>query len=163
MPTKMPVVTPLVLLQRLFVCFEDEVPNRFLASEHGENVRFLLELVDEATAMGIQVGVYTTRNDWLNTVTDRIGPQLVYHITNTTTTDTNPFSGLPLWTPRFDSRNSMDFYAPFGDWEAPLLKQVTGATTALHRIGSDRVELNYMDDELALQYADEELLELIVL
>jgi hypothetical protein len=192
-PTAMPTIsgstgsTP-ITIQRLYVCFEDEVPNRFLSSEHHENVQFLLELLHDANMQGIQLGIYTTKNDWLNTAADITpneilvnatqthnashpwsnttyivpGGQIVYHVSNVTVTAHNPFSHLPLWTPRFDSRNSMDFYAPFGDWPRVLVKQVSGSTTALHRIGSDRVGMNFMDDELATVYDDQPMLEIAV-
>jgi hypothetical protein len=177
---------PIIPIKRLFVCFEDEVPNRFLSSTHRENVEFMLELLHDASMEGIQLGIYTTRNDWLNTAADITtsemlvnatrnathhwsnatytvpGGQVVYHLSNVTVTTHNPFSHLPLWTTRFDSVNSMDFYAPFGDWPRVLMKQVSGSTTALHRIGSDRVGMNFMDDELAAMFDDQLMLEIVV-
>jgi len=172
-PTRQPTQSPSVssarpVLQRLFVCLEDEVPNRYMSNNHGENVRYLLELHQLAIAHGIQLGVYTTKNDWLNTMTmphPSIAKVLVYptNVDNTEYNAINPFSDLPLWTPRFDSVNSMAFFAPFGNWERVFMKEISGSTTALHRIGSDRVGMTYTDDNVASQYYDNQILEYIVI
>lgn len=169
-PTRQPTQSPSAVrpvIQRMFVCFEDEVPNRYMSHNHGENVMYLLELHQLAVERGVQLGVYTTKNDWLNTMTmphPSIDKVLVYptNVDNTEYNATNPFSDLPLWTPRFDSVNSMAFYAPFGNWERVFMKEISGSTTALHRIGSDRVGMTYTDDTVADQYYNNQILEYIV-
>lgn len=164
-PTAMPTTTGntyKVQIQRLFVCFEDEVPNRYHSMDHMENVRFMQNMTAEANRQGIQVGVYTTKNDWMNTMTDKMDGQSVYRTSQDTHSTTNPFAHLPLWTPRFDSVNNMDFYAPFADWERVLIKQVSGSTSALHRLGSDRLAMNYLDEAAATEHYDNQILEYVV-
>ena len=167
-PTALPTQSPhstVNLLQRLFVCFEDEVPNRYMSNNHGDNVQFMLDLQNEAVSHGIQLGIYTTKNDWLNSMTETVDKATIYYTSGNDTNSNvtvNPFNHLPLWVPRFDSINSMDFYAPFGDWSRVFMKQISGSTTALHRIGSDRVGMNYVDDTAASLYYNNQILEYIV-
>ena len=60
-------------------------------------------------------------------------------------TDHTYFSGLPLWTPRYDSTPSMDFFSPYGGWDRPYIKQFSGGATNLRRIGCSRVNVNYIE------------------
>jgi hypothetical protein len=156
-PTQAPSSGTHYIIQRLFVCIEDEVPNRYMSQKHKDNVEFLLDFDREAHMHGIQLGVFTTKNDWLNSMTDKVDGKTLYPVrlsgsSSNNMTETNPFHNMPLWTPRYDSISSMAFYAPFGDWTVPFMKQTTGSTTALHRIGSDRVGTNYVDGSTLALY-----------
>lgn len=168
MPTRAPTAqmtgspTAGVTVKRLFVCFEDEVPNRYMSNNHFENVNFMLELQHEAVSHGVQLGIYTTKNEWLNIMTVNGSTTYPLDADGSTFASINPFSDLPLWTPRFDSVNSMAFYAPFGNWSRVFMKEVSGSTTALHRIGSDRVGMTFVDDTVGTQFYSNQILEYIV-
>jgi len=166
-PTRAPTAqssTAAVVVKRLFVCFEDEIPNRYMSNNHGENVKFMLDLQHEAVSHGVQLGIYTTKNEWLNIMTTPVNGKPVYPLDATASnfTSINPFKDLPLWTPRFDSTNSMDFYAPFGNWTWVYMKEISGSTTALHRIGSDRVGMTFVSDVVGTQFYANQVLEYIV-
>lgn len=135
-----------------------------MSNNHGENVKFMLELQHEAVRHGVQLGIYTSKNEWLNIMTAPVDGQIRYPVDAAALnhTATNPFNDLPLWTPRFDSVNSMDFYAPFGDWARVFMKEVSGSTTALHRIGSDRVGMTFVSDAVGTQFYANQILEYIV-
>lgn len=142
----------LVVLQRMYVNVEDETPNRYFDGSAQVNVRFLAELTNEAAAHGVQLGVYTTRRDWLNVMTTATettagGRQQVYPLANSTFTLTNPFASLPLWLPRYDGAKSLDFFAPFADWTAVHVKQLSGGSAALRRVGSSRVCADFKTEE----------------
>lgn len=150
-----------IYLQTLYINVEDQNPSYYFSQNSTTNIIFMKELVDYAMSKKIEVGFYTTKQDWLNIMT-----RLVTHLhsnnhTNdfiydyplpvhkqnqiTLTSLINPFHKLKLWTPRFDSLESMSFYSAFGDWDEPYMKQLKGGTTDLRRIGSARVCLDYVE------------------
>jgi hypothetical protein len=58
------------------------------------------------------IGVYTTKKDWENIIEDSREDLI------------NPLSGYPLWVPRFDQSDNMNFFVPFGGWTSIGMKQV---------------------------------------
>lgn len=151
----------LVVLQRMYVNVEDETPNRYFDGSAQVNVQFMTELVNEAVTHGVQMGVYTTRRDWLNVMTTTLetpsGRAQIYPLANSTFTATNPFASLPLWLPRYDGVKSLDFFTPFADWTKVHVKQLSGGSAALRRIGSLRVCTDYKrvtSNDNILQYIE---------
>lgn len=122
-------------VQTLFVNVEDNVPNRYYSNDVSDNRRYLRDLVNAAYQRGIRVGVYTTLRDWNN----------IMQGAGSDATTSNPFSVLPLWTPRYDQINSFDFFGSFHGWSAPYMKQTTGGSTEHRRIGNKRVGTDYKD------------------
>ena len=56
---------------------------------------------------------------------------------------------VPLWTPRFDSTESMDFFVPFGGWDTPYMKQFKGGSSPARRQASTwRINENYVENAL---------------
>ncbi len=50
----------------------------------------------------------------------------------------------PLWYPRYDGIDSMDFFVPFAGWESVLIKQTGGDT---YLCGISQVDSDYMEDD----------------
>jgi hypothetical protein len=86
-------------------------PDAACAWRRGEpfyNCRFLGALVDAAARFpSIAFGVYTSDRDWRHYFD---GCTVASH--------------LPLWNPRWDGNKSMGYFAPFGGWTAPAVKQI---------------------------------------
>lgn len=168
-PTSLPVTlrpTPSLrntTVQRMFVNVEDETPNRYFSGDASVNIQFLADLANEALRHGVQLGVYTTHKDWLNIMTTSVIRQVaavdsasglntttrtrifLYPLPNGTNTTVNPFSALPLWMPRYDSRASMAFFEPFADWAELFMKQTSGGAASLRRVGSSRICTDYKE------------------
>lgn len=139
-PTAEPTNTALrtsVSLKRIWVMVEDENPRQFWARNSSINCEYLKQLHRAAFANNIQLGIYTTSLDWSNIIEDGIPGRCEY-----------PFETLPLWTPKFDSTPNMDFFYPFGGWTRPYLKQITGGSIEMRRVGSTRICYNYRDESL---------------
>jgi hypothetical protein len=125
-----------IVLNRLFVNIEDIVPNHYFASNHSYNLLFMVDLVQAAQALGISIGIYTSLGDWNNIMTDQIN-KVSYYLKSFVN---NPFADLALWTPRYDQVEDMSFFgAGFANWTSVAIKQMTGGTKDLRRIGSSRV------------------------
>lgn len=118
-PTSSPsLYTPVpATVQRIFINLEDESPNRYFSANHYLNVQFLAEYVDRAVENGIQVGVFTTRQDWLGIMVDKVShsPRSLstrtdyyrYPTSNSSYVEYNPFYKLPLWLPKYDQQYNM--------------------------------------------------------
>ncbi|KAJ1419800.1 glycoside hydrolase superfamily [Ochromonadaceae sp. CCMP2298] len=123
-----------VTLDRLWVDVEDESPSKYYDADPTANQIFMQALVGLATKLGLPIGMYTTKTYWTQIMAD-----------------SEAYSGLdsagryvhPLWYPRYDAVNSMDFFSPFAGWDRALIKQ-TGGDVGL--CGLTQVDSNYMDD-----------------
>ena len=81
----------------------------------------------------IKFGISTTKSDWENIyVKERTVP--------------NKLAQSLLWLPRFDGIDSMDFFGPFSGFSHIYMKQTSGGSADLRRIGSDRIGYNYVVD-----------------
>jgi hypothetical protein len=154
--------SPIPILQTLYLNIEDKTPSYYFTSNTGKNLLFVKEFVDYAMGKGIEIGFYTTKQDWLNIMSSITtynhqnshnndyfyDYQLPVHTSNMIPLSNllNPFRQLKLWIPRFDSTFSMLFYSSFGDWDRPYMKQLKGSTTDLRRIGTDRVCVDYVEN-----------------
>jgi hypothetical protein len=118
-------------------------------------------MVNAATSLGVQLGIYTTATDWKNIFTDKLtdGTAVYYYNNSIGYVIDNPFSWLPLWLPRYDSTKSMDFFYPTAGWSDVFVKQISGGSTYTRRVGSGRICLNYMSDlNITRDYYDNQVL-----
>lgn len=114
-----------VVINRVWLDVEDEQPNIYYDVNSTINDLFLTEMVSEAHKQGIQIGIYTTKTYWSQIMND-----------------TTSFSAYPLWYPRYDAVNSMDFFSAFGGWNDVKVKQ-TGGSVGLCEIS--QVDTDYME------------------
>ena len=141
-PSFVPTANPTIgaKVWRIYINVEDSIPRRFFTNNSTKNLEYLLDLESAAWQYGIQLGIYTTLLDWYNIIEDL------------QTNFVNPFRDDPLWTPQFDGVYSMDFFTPFSGWNAPFIKQVSGGSSEMRRIGSTRISYNYIKDEWQSNY-----------
>jgi len=98
-----------VLLNRMWIDVEDEAPSKYYDPNTTVNQEFLAAMVSALNTLKIPVGIYTTKTYWTNIVNNVEG-----------------YGGYPLWYPRYDDVDSMDFFAPFGGWTSCYIKQTGG-------------------------------------
>ena len=79
-----------------------------------DNCKFVLDLVNNLTAVGVGVGVYTSEAEWLKTV----GPRCT------------AANFLPLWYAHFDQRDTCDDFRSFGGWQRAYAKQFSDRASA---------------------------------
>ena len=84
------------------------------------NINFIHGLINQANALGIRWGIYTSRSQW-----DPI------------TGGTTQFGAPALWYAHYDGSPSFSDFAPFGGWSHPSIKQFAG-TTSLCGAGIDK-------------------------
>ena len=80
-------------------------------------MQYLAGCIDFAVEKGIQLGVFTTRQDWYGIMADKVSrsPRSMstrtdyyrYPTSNTSYVESNPFYHLPLWVPKYDEANDM--------------------------------------------------------
>jgi hypothetical protein len=142
-----------IYIQTLYVNIVDTTPNLYFSQSHWKNVHYLRSLVEYASSLQIEVGIYSTKTDWQKIMCDitqnGIKTDFTYNFSLPKTYDAttyinlskyvNPFQKLKLWTPRYDRSFSMDFYGIFADWSKPYVKQVSGGSTDQRRIGQTRI------------------------
>lgn len=98
-----------VTLGCLWIDIEDEVPATYYDPNPSVNVDFVSQLIDYLQSKNISVGIYTTKTYWLNIMGN-----------------VEKFGYLPLWYPRYDGINNMDFFVPFADFKSVQIKQTGG-------------------------------------
>jgi len=101
-------VTP-VYINRMWIDIEDEVPSKYYDANTSVNQEFLAAMVAKLNDLKVPVGIYSTKTYWTNILNNVEG----YNI-------------YPLWYPRYDAVDSMDFFSPFGGWESCDIKQTGG-------------------------------------
>ena len=89
------------------------------------NQQLLADMVHSIQDSGALVGIYTTKTYWTNIMDDVEG-----------------YSQFPLWYPRYDADNSMDFFESFGGWTDVLIKQTGGD---VGYCGISQVDSDYME------------------
>jgi hypothetical protein len=127
-----------VHLGRMWLDVEDEDPSKYYDPNTATNQAYMKEITEAAKKMRLPMGIYTTKTYWAQIMnnteaysgTDRLG-RYVY----------------PLWYPRYDGVNSMDFFAPFAGWESVMIKQ-TGGDVGYCSIS--QVDSDYMEDNTEL-------------
>ena len=117
LPTILSTTTTNIKIQRIYINIEDESPNRYFSMKHYENIQYVLDFIIAANNLDIQVGIYTTKNDWFNIMANKMysnqislsttSAYYVYPTSNITYLTYNPFSKLPLWMPKYDGESNM--------------------------------------------------------
>ena len=79
-----------------------------------DNCKFVVDLVNNLTAVGVGVGVYTSEAEWLKAV----GPRCT------------AASFLPLWYAHYDQRDTCDDFRSFGGWRRAYAKQFSDRASA---------------------------------
>ena len=94
------------------------------SSDTSANVEFIQGMVNEALALNVTLGIYTSKHYWVPI-----------------TGDSTAFSDYPLWYPHYESTPNPSFsdFEPFGGWSAPTIKQYKGTTSMC----SASVDLNW--------------------
>lgn len=102
-------ITRKLLVNRLWLDIEDEVPSKYYDSNISVNTAFLEDVVAAMKENSINIGIYTTKTYWTNIMGDIEG-----------------YGGYPLWYPRYDGVDDMSFFEPFAGWESAYIKQTGG-------------------------------------
>lgn len=113
-------------LQRLFLDIEDMSPAYYFDPDPAVNQKFVADFVATAAAEHVPVGFYTTSTYWssiMDDISDYSEPVF------------------PLWYPRWDATNTMEFFEPFAGWGAVAMKQTAGDVDLC---GISQVDLDYM-------------------
>jgi hypothetical protein len=97
-------------LNRLWFDIEDETPSKYYSTNIQENIDFFNTLISTMEKQSIPVGIYTTKTYWQNIMGNMNGYGTKY----------------PLWYPRYDGINSLDFFTPFADFSSVQIKQTGG-------------------------------------
>ena len=79
-----------------------------------DNCNFVVNIVNNMTALGVGIGIYTSEVEWAKTV----GP----HCT--------ALNFLPLWYAHFDQRETCDDFRGFGGWNRAYAKQFSDHASA---------------------------------
>lgn len=108
-PTLSSSQSAVIELNRWWLDIEDEVPSKYYDSNPQVNQNFIASIVSELTARKIPVGIYSTKTYWQNIMDNVAG-----------------YGQYPLWYPRYDNVDSMEFFQPFADWTSCAIKQTAG-------------------------------------
>uniref|UniRef100_A0A914VAX3 Lysozyme n=1 Tax=Plectus sambesii TaxID=2011161 RepID=A0A914VAX3_9BILA len=95
------------------------------SSDLNVNRQVVRDLVQQAQAMNVTVGIYTNNNSWGTIVG----------------IDWAEFSSLPLWWPRYNDEQNFDTFIPFGGWTLPVMHQYLG--DARGSCGVDDLDLDW--------------------
>jgi len=132
-PTHAPGTPPLTL-KRIFLMVEDESPPRYFDADQRVNQKYFRDLARKAYSYGYQLGVFTTLRYWSELMETDGGGTAEFSRAN-----------VPLWMPRFDRLESMDFFVPFGGWTKPYMKQYWGGSSPARRLDVTwRLNQNYI-------------------
>jgi len=77
--------------------------------DQGSNVAFFDGLVQQASAMGVTIGIYTSASQWEPIMGDYEGG-----------------SPYPLWYAHYDGQPNFGDFSPFNGWTSPAIKQYAG-------------------------------------
>lgn len=109
----------------LWLDIEDEDPSKYYDVDITINQNILSEFVTTANELNVNLGIYTTKTYWTKIMGGIEG-----------------YSQYPLWYPRYDGVNSMDFFTPFAGWDTADIKQTNGDVSYC---GVSQVDSNYME------------------
>lgn len=122
-----------VFLSRMWLDVEDENPSKYYDVDPAVNQAFIKEMTETAKKIQVPVGIYTTKTYW---------SQIMANTEDYSTTDKLGRYEYPLWYPRYDGVDSLDFFEPFGGWASVLIKQ-TGGDVGLCNLS--QVDSDYME------------------
>lgn len=115
-----------VTLNRMWIDIEDESPSKYFDSSPSVNQKVIADMVAALEAYKVPVGIYSTKTYWQNIMGNIEG-----------------YSKYPLWYPRYDNVDSLDFFSPFAGWENVLIKQTAGDS---FYCDISQVDTDYMED-----------------
>lgn len=113
------------IVTRFWFDIEDEDPSKYFDSDPTVNQKVLAELTEAGENENLYLGIYTTKTYWNNIMGNIEG-----------------YGQYPLWYPRYDGVNSMDFFVPFADFTEVLIKQTGGD---VGYCGITQVDSDYME------------------
>lgn len=123
-----------VYLSRMWLDVEDENPSKYYDPNPTVNQLFFQEMTMAAEKMKLPMGIYTTKTYW---------SQIMNNTDVYSTKNSDGSYVYPLWYPRYDGVNSMDFFEPFAGWESVQIKQTGGD---VGYCGISQVDSNYMEE-----------------
>lgn len=127
-----------IFLNRLWLDIEDENPSKYYDRNTTINQNFIDELISVGKKMNIPIGIYTTRTYWTQIMNGTTNYSIHYDDDGS-----SDYYIYPLWYPRYDHIDSMDFFTPFSGWDEALIKQ-TGGNVGYCGIG--QIDADYKDD-----------------
>ena len=83
------------------------------------------KMVSKINALSIPIGIYSTKSYWQNIMGN-----------------INGYGQYPLWYPRYDATNTMEFFVPFADFTWVAIKQTGGD---VGYCGITQVDSNYFE------------------
>jgi hypothetical protein len=116
----------LPIVSRFWFDIEDEDPPKYFDANPSVNQQLLSELTAAGEAEKIELGIYSTKTYWEKIMGNVEGYGGVY----------------PLWYPRYDGVNSMEFFVPFADFTEVEVKQTGGD---VGYCGVTQVDSDYME------------------
>lgn len=99
----------LTWLDRIWIDIEDETPSKYYDVDVIANQKFISSMTAHLGLRQAPVGIYTTKTYWQNIMGNIEG-----------------YSSYPLWYPRYDGINNLDFFSSFGGWQEVYIKQTGG-------------------------------------
>lgn len=96
-------------VNRIWIDIEDETPSKYYDADPIVNQAFIAEMVFVLEKLHVPVGIYSTKTYWENIMGNVLG-----------------YSKYPLWYPRYDGVDSLDFFTPFADFTSVQIKQTAG-------------------------------------
>jgi hypothetical protein len=113
------------VVYRFWFDIEDEDPSTYFDSDPVVNQNLLAELTAAGEAENIELGIYTTKTYWEKIMGNVVG-----------------YGSYPLWYPRYDGVDSLEFFVPFADFTEVQVKQTGGD---VGYCGVTQVDSNYME------------------
>lgn len=110
----------------IWLDIEDEDPAKYYDVDPLVNQAIISEMLTALETVKVSAGIYTTKTYWTKVMGDALG-----------------YSSYPLWYPRYDGVDSLDFFTPFAGWEEVLIKQTGGD---VGYCGVSQVDSDYMED-----------------
>lgn len=90
--------------------FDIEGP-QYWHKDQAENRAFMAEMLEEARAQGVKIGIYSSESQWIPIFGDWSGG-----------------AAYPLWYANYDNQVSFADFRPFAGWSHPAIKQYHGTT-----------------------------------
>ncbi|GMR52034.1 hypothetical protein PMAYCL1PPCAC_22229, partial [Pristionchus mayeri] len=83
------------------------------------NRQLIMDVVEQCNALGVKVGIYTSKYDWETIV----GPSWT------------EVSSLPLWWFLYNGQSNFNNFIPFGGWNKPTIHQYSASVNGACSVG----------------------------
>eukprot|EP00026_Physarum_polycephalum_P013754 Phypoly_transcript_14193.p1 GENE.Phypoly_transcript_14193~~Phypoly_transcript_14193.p1 ORF type:complete len:143 (+),score=20.80 Phypoly_transcript_14193:534-962(+) len=97
-----------------------EGPGTYWGSSTTANANFFSSMVSEGKKLGVSLGVYTSKSQWVPIMGSYTGGK-----------------SYPLWYAHYDGKESFSDFSAFGGWTKPAIKQYAGDATVCS-VGVDK-------------------------